>query len=179
MWNRPNSRCLAIPISSFFLLHTGISDAAQMYYCGHGNLDDRIASCTEILTEDGHSYEDYARAYDGRCWALNLKGLYKEAIPDCLKAIKFNPKYHYAYNNLGVALEGRGRYSEAFTEYTKAIQLHPNFKAAQENLSRVSTMMSNSPRYPSPTDVNTPASVPPQSNPSVRSSACQKYPDLC
>jgi tetratricopeptide (TPR) repeat protein len=179
MKNISKSRCIIFLISPFLLLHCGISQASQMYYCGHGNLDDRIASCTEILSEYGLSNEDYARAYDGRCWALNLRGHYREAIPDCLKAIKFNPGYHYAYNNLGVALEGRGRFSEAFTEYSKAVQLKPNFKAARDNLDRVSSILSNSSNYQKPSSPSSNQEISHEPSTTTKSSACQKYPDMC
>ena len=59
-----------------------------------------------------------------------LKGLGKkeEAIESYRKAIKIDPNYVDAYNNLGNALDGIGKKEEAIESYRKAIKIDPNYK---------------------------------------------------
>jgi tetratricopeptide (TPR) repeat protein len=49
-------------------------------------------------------------------------------------AIKLNPDFAKAYNNLGNALLGKGRISEAISHYETAIRLKPDYAEAQKNL---------------------------------------------
>ena len=44
------------------------------------------------------------------------------------KAIKIDPNYAYAYNNLGNALDDIGKKEEAIENYRKAIKIDPNYK---------------------------------------------------
>ena len=49
-------------------------------------------------------------------------------------AIKLNPDFADAHNNLGVALVAEGKNEEAISHYKMAIKLNPGFAAAQKNL---------------------------------------------
>jgi tetratricopeptide (TPR) repeat protein len=52
---------------------------------------------------------------------------YERALADCKASITLNPRYSYAYNNLGTSLFGLGDIPNAIKAFTKAIELKPNF----------------------------------------------------
>ena len=49
-------------------------------------------------------------------------------------AIKLNPDFFLAHNNLGIALVAEGKIEEAISHYKMAIKLKPDFADAQKNL---------------------------------------------
>ena len=69
-----------------------------------------------------------------RALAAIAKGDKKKAEEAYLKAIKYDPAYAEAYNNLGILLEGRGAKSEAEAAYKKAVELDPKMVMAFLNL---------------------------------------------
>ena len=56
------------------------------------------------------------------------------AIKNYQKAIKINPSYAQAYNNLGVALQKLNKLDDAIFQYNKAINLKNDFPEAYNNL---------------------------------------------
>jgi tetratricopeptide (TPR) repeat protein len=58
------------------------------------------------------------------------QGRFEDALAECAKAVKFNPKDAVLYYNLGVTYERVGRHAEAAADYTKAIELDPKYAAA-------------------------------------------------
>lgn len=139
--------------------------ANELRKCGSGDINERISACSRIISNGSVSKLELAAALDGRCWAYNLGGDYESAVSDCKKAIRLNPSYAYAYNNLGVALEKLGRLDEAIVNFRKALSLKANFQVARDNLERISSL---------------PSAVPPEpKRMPTRSPACEKYPDLC
>jgi len=52
-------------------------------------------------------------------------------------AIKINPDFADAYNNLGAALFNAEMTEEAIEYYKEAIRIRPGFAAAQKNLEKV------------------------------------------
>ena len=50
------------------------------------------------------------------------------------KALKIDPGYVLAHNNLGLALAGRGRIDEAMAQYGKALAIKPDYAEAHVNL---------------------------------------------
>ena len=56
------------------------------------------------------------------------------AIAAFSAAIRLNPNYAEAYNNLGVTLARQGKTAEAIAAYQKAISINPNFAMTYNNL---------------------------------------------
>ena len=50
------------------------------------------------------------------------------------RAVKFNPEYSEAVNNLGTAYYAGKRYQKAISQYLKALQLNPNSASVYSNL---------------------------------------------
>jgi superkiller protein 3 len=50
------------------------------------------------------------------------------------QALRLNPNYDTAYNNLGIALRKLKRYEEAVVAYEQALRLNPNYDTAYNNL---------------------------------------------
>jgi Tfp pilus assembly protein PilF len=69
-----------------------------------------------------------------RALAATAKGDKKKAEEAYRKAIKADPAYAEAYNNLGILLEARGAKSEAEEAYRKAAELDPKMSMAFLNL---------------------------------------------
>jgi len=74
-------------------------------------------------------YEE-ARAYYRKGKFANAERAYK-------KAIKINPNYADAHNNLGNLYLERARFKEAFNEYRKALKMAPNHPILLNNIGNV------------------------------------------
>jgi Flp pilus assembly protein TadD len=59
-----------------------------------------------------------------------------EAIRQYQEALRLNPGYALAHNNLGYALGQKGQLDEAIRQYQKAISLDPGCALAHTNLAR-------------------------------------------
>lgn len=66
----------------------------------------------------GCDYDDHVATYD-------------QALFSYQKALKIDPGYADAYNNLGVLYYKKGRYGEAIEELKKAIEITPDYPGAQ------------------------------------------------
>ena len=65
------------------------------------------------------------------------KGQIEEAIKTYETAIKYDPEYDIAYNNLGVIyLDDLGRVQKAIELFELAIKYNPNYALANYNLAR-------------------------------------------
>jgi len=60
-------------------------------------------------------------------------GLWKEAIYRWEQAVKIDPTYAQAWNNLGIGYEQEGRFDDARGAYEKAIQLAPKNELIRQN----------------------------------------------
>ena len=60
-------------------------------------------------------------------------GLWKEAIYRWEQAVKIDPTYAQAWNNLGIGYEQEGRFDDARAAYEKAIQLDPKNELIRQN----------------------------------------------
>jgi len=92
---------------------------------------------------DRASLWTYTLAHNPQAWLahynlgndLQSQGNYDEAIDQYQQAIKLNPGYNWAYNNLGLALgHFPDRLPEAISEYRIALQLQPDSAEAHNNL---------------------------------------------
>jgi tetratricopeptide (TPR) repeat protein len=96
--------------------------------CQSNDADIRLKGCTLVInTNASGSRTRLADALDGRCSAYDEKRQYDLAVIDCKAAIEQNPRYSYAYNNLGQALFHLNDYKNAITAFDKAIELKPDF----------------------------------------------------
>ncbi|MDY6864550.1 MAG: tetratricopeptide repeat protein, partial [Halobacteriota archaeon] len=77
------------------------------------------------LTSVGHFFRANAYYYAGD---------FENAEKEYGKAIRIDPDYAAAHNNLGVLFKDLKRYEEAEKEYGKAIRIDPDYAAAHNNL---------------------------------------------
>jgi Flp pilus assembly protein TadD len=61
------------------------------------------------------------------------KGLWKEATYRWERAVKIDPTYAAAWNNLAIAYEHEGQFEDARTAYEKALQLDPGNLLIRQN----------------------------------------------
>ncbi len=83
----------------------------------------------------------------------NLKGLdflnrklFSKSIKCFKRAIKINPNYVDAYNNLGVLNKNIGKYDEAIKNYSIAISKNPKYAGAYYNLGNIYRELNNTKR---------------------------------
>jgi tetratricopeptide (TPR) repeat protein len=77
-----------------------------------------------------------------------MKGRLDEAIRQCREAIRLEPAYAEAHNNLGKALEMKGQMNEAIREFQEALSLNPDFAIARSNLEAALATLAGSPPPP-------------------------------
>jgi tetratricopeptide (TPR) repeat protein len=95
--------------------------------CESGDTNNRLVGCTAVINAKGFGSKfELAAAYDARCWAFNDLQQFQRAIVDCKASIALQPRYPYAYHNLGVALVGLGDVTAAISAFTKAIEFKSN-----------------------------------------------------
>lgn len=95
--------------------------------CQSSDTEARLAGCTKVIDAKGADRVRLADAFDGRCSAYNQKQAYQSALSDCKTAIDLNPKYSYAYANLGATYLGLNDAANAVSALNKAIALKTNF----------------------------------------------------
>ena len=86
--------------------------------------------CASILKG---SYKNPYKHFDmGNYYFENLKT--KKAIKEFEKAIKIDPYFVLAYNNLGEVYAFLAMYEEAIHEYEKALEINPKLSEAHFNM---------------------------------------------
>jgi tetratricopeptide (TPR) repeat protein len=96
--------------------------------CESGDTNNRLVGCTAVINAKGFGSKfELAAAYDARCWAFNDLQQFQRAIVDCKASIALQPRYPYAYHNLGVAFVGLGDVTAAIAAFTKAIEFKSTF----------------------------------------------------
>ena len=60
-------------------------------------------------------------------------GLWREAITHWERAVKLDPTYAPAYNNLAIGYEQQGEFEKARNAYEKALELNPNNAYIKQN----------------------------------------------
>jgi tetratricopeptide (TPR) repeat protein len=88
----------------------------------------------EIFLYIGNSYMLLPKSGFLRGVALGDSVRYEKAIENYKEALRINPNFLEAHNNLGVSLYDLRRYGEAEKEYNEALQINPNSAEAHNNL---------------------------------------------
>jgi len=104
---------------------TDMADCQQMQ-----DLDRGIAGCTKIAEDQSVAASDRAIAYFDRGVDYYAKDDLDHAIADWSEAIKLDPNYVHAYNNLAKAYRDKGDYDHAIADYSEAIKLDPHHAIA-------------------------------------------------
>jgi tetratricopeptide (TPR) repeat protein len=86
--------------------------------------------------------------YLTRSYALYQRGSYREAIIAARLALRKEPGYAEAWNNIGASYNQLGQYSDAAAAFEQALRLRPNFVLAQRNLKFAQDMMKKSSSSP-------------------------------
>lgn len=60
-------------------------------------------------------------------------GLWREALAHWERAVKLDPSYAQAYNNLAIGYEQQGDFEKARSAYAKALELNPNNTYIKQN----------------------------------------------
>jgi Flp pilus assembly protein TadD len=60
-------------------------------------------------------------------------GLWREALAHWERAIKLDPTYAQAYNNLAIGYEQQGDFDKARNAYQKALELNPSNQYIKQN----------------------------------------------
>ena len=60
-------------------------------------------------------------------------GLWREALAHWERAVKLDPTYAPAYNNLAIGYEQQGDFEKARNAYQKALELNPNNQYVKQN----------------------------------------------
>ena len=60
-------------------------------------------------------------------------GLWREALAHWERAVKLDPSYAAAYNNLAIGYEQQGDFEKARNAYEKALELNPNNQYIKQN----------------------------------------------
>jgi S1-C subfamily serine protease len=96
--------------------------------CQSEDTNKRLIGCTIVINAKGFGSKfELADALDGRCRAYNNLQQYDRGLADCKASIALQPRYSYAYHNLGNSLVGLGDVPNGIAAFTKAIELKPNF----------------------------------------------------
>jgi tetratricopeptide (TPR) repeat protein len=76
-------------------------------------------------------------AYASRAAAYLEKGLTRQSISDCTKAIELNPNFAGAYVNRATAYMNDSRYDQAITDCRRAIRIDPTYTPAYATLKKL------------------------------------------
>ena len=72
---------------------------------------------------------------------MKRQGRIEEAKKHYLEALRIDPNYEKAHNNLGVALFRKGDVEKAVAHFRKALRIRPDYVNAKNNLRDVVLMM--------------------------------------
>jgi tetratricopeptide (TPR) repeat protein len=105
--------------------------------CGGGNLDARIAACTQLIQRGSReSKSNRIRAYISRSDAYRAKADFDHALADLDKALRLDEKLTNALMERASIYHEKGEFERAIADYDKVIQLDPNLATAHGGRAR-------------------------------------------
>ncbi len=130
---RRSSIVLLIAATLFFASSVGAFAASDREDCAAdaASPDQKIASCSHVIADDGEDAATRAHAYGSRGAAYYGNGDYDRAIADFTEAMKLDPStvpayFAPAYGRRGLAYAEKRDYDHAIADYGEAIRLDPN-----------------------------------------------------
>jgi len=111
--------------ASLILLLCAVTTHAQLTHWRNG---EAILGRAVKLTSGNFIAEKYLAD------AIALQGRFDEAISHYQQALRINPSYADAHNNLGFTLAQQGKGEEAMEHYRQALRINPDHKRAHNNL---------------------------------------------
>ncbi|MBA2611924.1 MAG: tetratricopeptide repeat protein [Bacteroidetes bacterium] len=100
-----------------------------------GNVENQMTVSGTGMYKDSESKE--AQELFNQATILGDKQDYKNAEKLYLKALKADPKYVEAYDNLGLTYRRMGEYDKAIDNYKRSIELFPEGQTAHQNLAAI------------------------------------------
>jgi tetratricopeptide (TPR) repeat protein len=91
-----------------------------------------IETKTEGLSKDPAAMEFYSKGLEG-----SKKEDWQEAIKNFEEAVKKDPKFLYAWDNLGINYRRTGEYDKALDAYKKSLEIDPKGKMPLQNIPMV------------------------------------------
>ena len=95
--------------------------------------------CSNYLKKNNSNPELY-NIYAIICFQLEE---YDSAIKNWEKSIEINPKYFFAYNNIGKAFLNLKKFNDALKNFNKTLEIKPDFFEALNNKGNVLTKLEN------------------------------------
>jgi clan AA aspartic protease (TIGR02281 family) len=122
--------------ASLILVSSGIGLAAddrEACAVSTDTSEQKIASCTRVITDAAASAQDRARAYDSRGRAFYKLEDYDRAIDDFGAAIDLDSDDIEAHNNRALAYSKKNEIDRAIADYGEGIKINPNYPTAYNN----------------------------------------------
>lgn len=91
-------------------------------------------AANDIATDKSHSQNAKAREYYDKGADAEKKEDYQEAIKQYKKALKEDPVFAFAWDNLGLCYRRTGEYDKAIEAYQESIKLDPTGKTPLQNI---------------------------------------------
>ena len=102
-------------------------------------LNDAKEECLSHIKNNNNNPELY-NIYAIICFQLEE---YDSAIKNWKKSIELNPKYFFAYNNIGKAFLNLKKFEDALYNFDKTLEIKPDFFEAYNNKGNVLTKLGN------------------------------------
>jgi tetratricopeptide (TPR) repeat protein len=116
------------------LLRTNPKDAIALFQLGKAFLARGEYGQAETFLNHSVEVEPQAEALYHLGLLDEIQGRPQSAVKKYEEALKLNPDYHMAHNNLGLLWLQIGRYTEAIEHFRAAVRLAPSESIPQENL---------------------------------------------
>lgn len=92
-----------------------------------------LIASNELRTEKSHSQNDKAIEFYNKGVTAQNAGNTKQGLKLFKKAVKEDPNFAYAWDNIGIAYRKLGDYEKAIEAYNKSIAIDPSNKTPHQN----------------------------------------------